>query len=164
MPQFIRESRVEATPQVVFSFHESPGALARLIPPWEDVRLVQGGDSLRPGSRVVLSVKFGPIRFPWVAEHTEYVSGRMFADRQLSGPFSSWYHRHFFLCDGAGGTLMRDVIDYDPPLGIVGRWFGTALITGKLERMFEFRHRRVREIVDSRDFDGTLGLSPDANR
>ncbi len=155
MAQFIKESRVHAAPSVVFSFHESPGALERLTPPWENVRVVEGGGSLRPGTRVVLSIKVGPLPMQWVAEHTEYVAGEMFADRQVRGPFRSWYHRHFFQNDGRGGTLMRDVVDYEPPLGVIGRFFGSGIVEAKLAKMFDFRHRRVREIVESGDFSGT---------
>ena len=54
---FVKESRIAAAPSAVFAFHESRGALERLTPPWEQVELVEGGDSIRPGSRVVLKVK-----------------------------------------------------------------------------------------------------------
>ena len=114
--RFVKETRIAATPSQVFAFHESPGALQRLTPPWENVEVVEGGQSIRPGSRVVLTTKLGPVPLRWVAEHTEYEPPRMFADTQLSGPFARWYHRHLFLDDGAGGTLLRDEVDYEPPL------------------------------------------------
>jgi ligand-binding SRPBCC domain-containing protein len=38
MKHFVRESRISAPPEVVFTFHESPGAFERLIPPWENVK------------------------------------------------------------------------------------------------------------------------------
>ena len=102
--RFVKETRIAAPPEVVFAFHESPGAFQRLTPPWERVEMIEGGDSLKPGARVVLSTGFGPFRLRWVAEHTEYEPGRMFADRQIEGPFASWYHRHLFLDDGQGGN------------------------------------------------------------
>ena len=151
--QFVKESRIAAPPGVVFAFHESPGALVRLTPPWESVTLVEGGDSLRPGSRVVLKTKLGPFALRWVAEHTEYEAGRWFADRQVRGPFARWYHRHLFLDDGKGGTILRDEVDYDPPLGPLGRWLGGAFLRRKLQRMFDFRHETTRRIVESNDFD-----------
>jgi ligand-binding SRPBCC domain-containing protein len=150
--RFEKETRIDAPPSVVFAFHESPGALQRLTPPWERVELVEGGDSLRPGSRVVLSVPVGPMRVRWVAEHTEYEPGRMFADRQVEGPFASWYHRHLCLDDGRGGTLLRDEVDYEPPLGALGRWLGRGFIRAKLEKMFDYRHEVTRRIVESGDF------------
>ena len=86
--QFVKESRIAAPPSEVFAFHESPGALRRLTPPWERVELESGGESIRPGSRVVLRTWLGPIPLRWVAEHTEYDPPRLFADRQVSGPFA----------------------------------------------------------------------------
>ena len=116
--RFVKESRIAASPEAVFAFHESPGALERLTPPWEKVEVVEGGDSIRPGSRVVLRTWLGPLPLRWVAEHTEYDPPHGFADRQVSGPFASWNHRHRFLDDGTGGTLLRDEVDYEPPLGV----------------------------------------------
>jgi ligand-binding SRPBCC domain-containing protein len=150
--QFIMETRIGAPPADVFAFHESPGALLRLTPPWERVELIQGGDSIRPGARVVLSVRIGPFRTRWIAEHVEYDPGRMFADRQVEGPFAAWYHRHLFLDDHRGGTLLRDEVDYAPPLGALGRFLAGGFIDSKLRRMFDYRHKTTRSIVESGDF------------
>src|SRR3954451_15473444 len=147
--RFVKESRIEAPPAAVFAFHESPGALARLTPPWESVEVVEGGESIRPGSRVVLATKVGPIPVRWVAEHREYEPDRMFADTQVRGPFGRWYHRHWFLDDGAGGTLLRDEVDFDPPFGALGRWLAGPFILSKLQAMFDYRHEATRRIVES---------------
>jgi len=150
--RFVKESRIAVVPSVVFAFHESRGALERLSPPWEKVELVEGGDSLRPGSRVILKVKLGPFPMRWVGEHTEFEPGRLFADRQVSGPFKCWYHRHFFLDDEAGGTILRDEVDFTPPLGWLGRYFGTRWIEARLNRLFDYRHEATRRIVEAGDF------------
>ena len=115
---FVKESAIAAPPETVFRFHESPGALENLIPPWEKMKVVESSGSIKPGSRVVLQGTVGgviPVR--WVAVHTEYDPPHLFADRQESGPFAAWYHRHHILDDGQGGTILRDEVDYEPPLG-----------------------------------------------
>ena len=152
--RFVKQSRIAAPAARVFAFHESPGAVARLTPPWEPVVLVEGGDSLRPGSRVVLEMRIGPARVRWIAQHTEYEAGRLFADTQLRGPFAHWNHRHWFLDDASGGTLLRDEVDFDPPLGPLGRWLTGSWLQSKLRRLFDFRHEATRRIVESGDFPG----------
>ena len=146
---FVKESRIAAPPDVVFRFHESPDALQQLIPPWENVQVVESSGSLEPGSRVVLKGRAGLIPVRWVAVHTEYEPPHLFADRQESGPFPLWYHRHRFLDDGDGGTILRDEVEYRPPLGLVGRWLGGWLIRRKLARMFEYRHETTRRLIES---------------
>jgi len=165
--RFEKETRIAAPPAVVFAFHESPGALGRLPPPWGRVELIAGGGSLRPGTRVVLSVPFGPFRLRWIAEHTEYQAGRMFADRQVEGPFAAWYHRHLFLDNGRGGTVLRDEVDYEPPLRALGRWIAGGFLDAKLRQLFDYRHETTRRLVESGDFshpgpvDGdVIGASP----
>jgi ligand-binding SRPBCC domain-containing protein len=146
---YVKESRINASPQVVFAFHESPGALQQLIPPWENMKVVQSSGSIRPGSKVVVQGRLGLLPVRWVAIHTEYEPPHYFADRQESGPFAFWYHRHRFLDDGQGGTILRDEVEYQPPLGPIGRWLGGWLIRRKLERMFAYRHETTRRIVES---------------
>jgi ligand-binding SRPBCC domain-containing protein len=150
--RFLKESRIAAPPQRVFDFHESEGALQRLTPPWEKVEVESGGHSLAPGSRVVLKTKLGPLTLRWVAEHVDYDPPRLFSDRQVSGPFASWFHRHHFLDDGQGGTILRDEVEYAVPMGFLGRTFGGAFIEEKLRKMFDYRHEVTRKIVESGDF------------
>jgi ligand-binding SRPBCC domain-containing protein len=152
--QYIRESRIKASPSVVFAFHESPNALRSLIPPWERMEVVESAGSLRPGSRVVMRGRAGLLPIRWVAIHTEYKPPHLFADRQESGPFAWWYHRHHFLDDGEGGTILRDEVEYQPPLGFIGRWLGEAFIRQKLDRMFTYRHEMTRSLVESGRWEG----------
>lgn len=147
--KFVWESHILATPTTVFQFHESPDALRHLIPPWEKMVVAESPGSLAVGSRVVLRGWAGPIPISWVAIHTEYAPPHLFADRQESGPFAAWYHRHHFLDDGKGGTILRDEVDYILPLGVVGKWLGARLIRRKLERMFAYRHTVTKQLIES---------------
>ena len=147
--QFVKECRIKAGPEVVFQFHESPDALRHLIPPWEKMEVVESSGSLRPGSKVVLRGRVGVLAIQWVAIHTEYEPPHLFADRQESRPFAWWYHRHRFLDDGQGGTVLRDEVEYQVPLGIIGRVLGGWLIRRKLERMFAYRHEKTRRMIES---------------
>lgn len=144
-----RQTRIDAPPEVVFRFHESPGALRQLIPPWENMQPVESADSLQPGSRVVLRGRVVGFPVAWVAVHTEYDPPHQFADRQESGPFAYWYHRHQFIDDGHGGTLLTDEVEYTIPLGRVGRWLAGWWIRRKLDRMFAYRHETTRRLIES---------------
>ena len=157
--QYVKESRIAAPPEVVFRFHESPGALEWLIPPWENMRVESSSGSLRAGSRVVLRGRVGPLPVRWVALHTEYDPPHLFADRQESGPFAYWYHRHRFTGDGQGGTILRDEVEYRPPFGLLGRLLGGWLIRRKLERMFAYRHETTRRLIESGEWQGGV-LAP----
>ncbi len=146
---FVKESRIQAPPEVVFGFHESPAALKQLIPPWENMQVVESPGSIKTGSKVVLAGRVGPLSVQWVALHTEYDPPHLFADRQEAGPFAWWYHRHHCLDAGDGSTLLRDEVEYAVPLGLVGRLFGGWFIRRKLQRMFDYRHEVTRRLIES---------------
>ena len=54
---FIKESIIRATQDRVFSFRELPDAFARLMPPWENSRIIEVAPNLRPGSRAIVETK-----------------------------------------------------------------------------------------------------------
>ena len=151
--RFVKETVINAPPEVVFEFHNSPDALTLLIPPWENMEVVQSSGSLLPGSRVVLRGSMGLIPLQWVAIHTEFDPPHLFADRQESGPFAYWYHRHRFFDDGRGRTVLRDEVDYALPLGLIGLWAGGWFIRGKLDAMFAYRHTTTRQLIESGDWN-----------
>jgi ligand-binding SRPBCC domain-containing protein len=146
--RFVKESVIDASAETVFAFHEAPDAFQRLQPPWQTTKVVQPPSSLEIGTRVVLKVKVGPFWQTIVAEHVAYEPGRMFADRMVKGPFARWLHRHIVTPRGPSQSVLTDDIEYELPLGWLGRLLVGGYARRNLERMFEFRHRVTREACE----------------
>ena len=138
--KYVASSSLPVSVEEAFAYHDRPGALNRLIPPWESVEIERSDQSLAVGSRVVMKTKVFGVPFRWVAEHTEYDPPNLFTDTQISGPFAAWTHRHQFTSVGRYASL-RDCIEYRIPLGACGRLLGSGKAVGTLEKMFAFRHR-----------------------
>jgi uncharacterized protein len=123
-------SVVRAEPDEVFAWHSRPGAITRLMPPWQPVRVAREAPSVRDG-RAVLAL---PAGLRWVASHDPggYDPPRRFAD-VLQPPLGAalrWRHTHEFSPAPGGGTLVVDVVDTPVP--------GWAL-----RPMFGYRHRQL---------------------
>lgn len=142
---FVKQSLISATPERVFAFHELPDALGRLTPPWEPTRVLQAAPDLRVGSVAVVETRlFGLVPVRWVARHTAYDPPRMFEDVQVEGPFRRWRHRHT-VEPHEKGSVLRDEVDFETPLGVLGRLAAPFLVEPRLRRLFEYRHRITRE-------------------
>jgi ligand-binding SRPBCC domain-containing protein len=149
--KFVKESIIKAAPERVFAFHELPDAFERLMPPWENARIVQKADISKIGSRAIIEQKiFGVVPSRWIAEHTKYEPSQMFEDVQISGPFAKWRHRHIVL-PHADGAILRDEIEYEPPLWIFGALAAPFAIVPKLEKMFAYRHEVTRKWCEQGD-------------
>ena len=142
---FERQLDLPVSAEEGFAWHERPGALYRLIPPWESVSVLKRGDGIRDGSVVELAQCLGPLKMKWVAKHYGYEAGRTFRDTQVSGPFASWEHLHEFRPSGDRNGVLTDHIDYRVPGGIFGRLLGGNLIQQKVESMFAYRHNTTRD-------------------
>jgi ligand-binding SRPBCC domain-containing protein len=146
---FTKESVIKAAPERVFAFHLLPDAIERLIPPWENARVIQKADISRIGSRAIIEQKiFGLFPSRWIAEHTKYEPPRMFEDVQISGPFARWRHRHL-VEPHETGAILRDEIEFEPPLWIFGRIAAPLVILPKLEKMFAYRHEVTKKYCET---------------
>lgn len=148
--RFVKESVFAASAAKVFAFHERRDAFELLQPPWQKSEIVQPPTSLKVGTRVIVRVKIGPIWQTVEAEHVAYEPGRMFADRMIKGPFASWLHRHIVTPRGPSECTLTDEIDYELPLGAIGRVFGGGFARRELERLFEHRHAVTRAACEER--------------
>ena len=123
-------SVVGAEPDEVFAWHSRPGAIMRLMPPWQPVRVAREAPSVRDGVAVLAL----PAGLRWVAGHDPggYDPPRQFADvlRPPLGAALRWRHTHQFSPAPGGGTLVTDVVDTPIP--------GRAL-----RPMFGYRHRQL---------------------
>jgi ligand-binding SRPBCC domain-containing protein len=143
--KFIKQSEIDGSPEEVFAFHEDPEVLMKLTPPWERVEVIEFAGSIKVGTKTIIKTFVGPFTKIWEAEHTEYIANRLFADKQIRGPFAYWYHRHRFEPTATGTTMMIDEIDYALPFGWLGNLFGGAFVRAKLERMFAYRHKVLQQ-------------------
>lgn len=150
--QFERSIPCPASARETFEWHLRPGALRRLLPPWDSARVVSGSgpeEHLEKGARTVLRVGVGPLGIDWTAEIADVQADRtFFIDRQVSGPFKSWVHRHEVASTGRSESTLTDRIAYELPLGPLGRMFGGGMVRTKLERMFAWRHRVLLHDLD----------------
>lgn len=144
MPVFTRTVSLPRPAREVFAWHERPGALERLTPPWETVEILERSGGLRDGGRVSLRSQLGPFWSRWEVEHHGYEEGRVFNDRLLRGPFAQWAHEHRFRAEGPAACKLTDEIRYELPLGWFGR-VGSGLVQRKLERLFSYRHETLTE-------------------
>ena len=123
-------SVVHAEPDEVFAWHSRPGAITRLMPPWQPVRVAREAPSVRDGQAVFAL----PGGLTWIAGHDPagYDPPHQFADVLLPplGTALRWRHTHLFEPAPAGGTVVVDVVSTPVPA-----W--------ALRPMFAYRHRQL---------------------
>ncbi|MFT4084367.1 MAG: TIGR01777 family oxidoreductase [Nocardioides sp.] len=111
-----RSTHVEVPFAEVAEWHRRPGALSRLLPPWQPVRVLAETADLR-GGRAVLGLP-GGVR--WLADHDPAAyaeSSQMltFVDRATTWPrWVHWVHRHA-LTATPDGTRVLDTVETNLP-------------------------------------------------
>lgn len=124
---------VDAPLPEVWAWHTRPGALHRLAPPWQPVRLQAEVGSLRDGAAVLTLP--GGIR--WVAAHQAdgYLPPRRFVDRLTSWPLAAilgWRHEHLFADVDGDRTEVTDRVH-------------TRIPERLLRPMFAYRQRQLAD-------------------
>jgi len=129
-------------------------AALRLAHPPDSTAPVPNLDSLAGvGSEIVTSFRpftFLPFRAEWIALITEFEWNHHFADIQKKGPFRQFQHRHEFTAEtrnGASGTTIRDMIEYDPGFSVLGDLAQKLFIAPSLRQTFEYRQRMLLKIL-----------------
>jgi uncharacterized protein (TIGR01777 family) len=136
----------------VFDWHSRRGAMRRLVPPWQPMKVVAEADSLADGCAVLAL----PGGLRWVAQHdpTEYDPPYRFVDVLSSrGPRSwpprlvgHWTHTHEF-GEAPSGTRVYDRIDAPVP-------------AAALRPMFAYRHRQLADDLAAHRDAREAGLTP----
>ena len=149
MPQFTAESTFQVGIESLFRYHALPGAIDRLLPPWQNVQIAKKGASIDVGTEVVLRLGT-PIGLPihWHARHTKLEPPRLFEDIQTSGPMASWTHQHRFESVTDETSRLIDDISYRLPLGSVGALLGDRFFRNELTKMFRYRHATTRDDLE----------------
>lgn len=147
------ESVVEHPLAEVFAWHTRPGAMTRLVPPWQPMSVVAETESLADG-RAVLGLPGG---LRWIAQHDRdgFDPPHRFVDVLSStGPrtlpprvIGWWRHTHEFAEAPGGGTLVRDEVD-------------TTIPAAALRPTFAYRHRQLADDLAAHRDAAAAGAEP----
>lgn len=116
------------------------------------------------GERAIGGVTSGLIglgeRVTWEATHfgvRQHLTSRItafdrphhFRDSMVAGAFRRFDHDHWFDEVDARHTAMRDVFDYDAPLGALGRLANVLFLTSYMRRLLAERNAVVKRVAES---------------
>jgi ligand-binding SRPBCC domain-containing protein len=140
---YSREQRLPGAPAAVFPFFADARNLEAITPPLLRFAMLTP-DPVQMGAGTLLRYRLRVHRVPvgWLTQITEWDPPHRFVDEQLEGPYALWQHTHTFEDDGAGGTLMRDVVRYRLPFGALGT-LAHGLVRRDIARIFDYRAARV---------------------
>lgn len=71
-----------------------------------------------------------------------------FKDRMVYGTFKSFTHRHYFDMNG-NGTVMKDIFEFQSPLGIFGRFFDRIFLKDYMTRLLLKRNEVIKIYAES---------------
>jgi ligand-binding SRPBCC domain-containing protein len=142
-----REQILPAPPDDVFGFFADAFNLEAITPAWLRFRVVTPGPiEMAPGTLIEYRLRLHGMPVRWLTRIEIWEPGVRFADVQVRGPYRSWHHTHTFE-PHPEGTLVRDTVRYELPLGPLGRLAHAAFVRRDLERIFDFRRERVGQFL-----------------
>ncbi|HET9344470.1 MAG TPA: NAD(P)H-binding protein [Candidatus Limnocylindrales bacterium] len=148
--RLVSSQLVRRTLDEVFPFFARPDNLARLTPPGMRFELLTADQAMRAGLTIDYRLRplpMLPVSIRWRTRIESYDPPDFFSDVQARGPYRSWEHRHSFEAV-SGGTLVRDEVEYELPLGPLGGVAHRLAVRSQLAEIFRFRARTIEAVFE----------------
>ena len=138
--------KIPASKEEVWDFISSPKNLKEITPDYMGFEIqTELPEKMYPG--MIIQYKVSPIlgiKMTWVTEITHVEHENFFVDEQRVGPYRMWHHQHH-IQEIPGGILMEDIIDYQPPMGLLGDIANSLFIARQLDEIFAYRKEAVEK-------------------
>ena len=86
---------------------------------------------------------------------TKFNKPNYFRDSQIKGIFSRFDHDHYFE-DDQGQTRMRDIFDFECPMGILGK-LAEPIVHWHLLNFLKSRNKIIKSVAESHEWRAFLG-------
>ena len=145
------DTLIAAPPRLCFDLardvdaHEESAAFSgeRIVPPGRTSGLLELGDLVAFEGR-----HFG-LRQRFVARITEVEPPHRFVDEMVEGTFARLRHIHEFHAV-EDGTLMRDILTWQAPLGVLGALADRLFLRRHMEWFVRTKQQGLKRIAESR--------------
>ncbi len=79
---------------------------------------------------------------------TEFDKPHFFADEMQKGAFKTLRHEHHFIATEEG-TLMKDIFDFESPLGVLGNLANTLFLKSYMTSFLKNRNKIIKDFAES---------------
>lgn len=143
MSEFVLERVIDAPRATVFAVALDPGLHLRSMARYGETMVeAPAGGVFSEGSTVTWRARHFGIPFRLRSVVYDVDPPRGFRDRQISGPFGSFWHEHVFE-EHTRGTLLRDTIRFHSPFGPIGRLVDRLVLREYMRRLIEQRNDQL---------------------
>ncbi len=144
----IWEQVINSTVEKVWDFIATPKNLSVITPDYMGFNIISKELPDKMYEGLIIAYKVKPllgIQLTWVSEIVCIKEFHYFIDEQKIGPYKFWHHTHIITPVG-NGVLMKDILNYKPPLSFIGSVLNQIVIKKKLNEIFAYRRKKIEEI------------------
>ena len=148
--QLHKEQKLNAKISDVWNFAVSPKNLQRITPDKMGFEITSKNSEEKIYPGMIITYKVSPIlniKMNWVTEITQVKENNFFIDEQRLGPYKMWHHQHIFI-DNEDHVLMKDIVTYIPPFGLLGDIANKLFIKRQLNEIFNYRFVEMNKIFN----------------
>jgi ligand-binding SRPBCC domain-containing protein len=133
--------------QEVFKFFENPRNLQEITPPQLSFIVTTPGEiEMRSGALIDYNIRWLGLPMKWRTRITGYQPPLFFVDEQVRGPYKLWRHRHDF-DEVDGVSTISDRVEYELPMGVIGRAAHSVIVGRQLMGIFAYRQRAIARVL-----------------
>ncbi|MCX7832728.1 MAG: SRPBCC family protein [Ignavibacteria bacterium] len=144
----IWEQKINTTKEKLWDFIATPRNLKIITPEYMGFNIITKDLPEKMYQGLIIAYKVKPligIELTWVSEITHINEFNYFIDEQKIGPYKFWHHTHI-IEQISEGILMKDILNYKPPLSFLGSIANELIIKKKLDEIFAYRRKKIEEI------------------
>lgn len=143
MHHFHSEQWLERPIEEVFAFFSDANNLEAITPRQLNFRILTPGPiRLEAGARIEYQLKLYGVPLNWATLIESWEPPHQFVDVQLRGPYREWRHTHRFASEDTG-TRISDDVDYELPLGPLGRVVQALWARREIAKIFSYRAKVI---------------------
>ena len=149
--QIHREQLVKTDINTLWDFMSSPKNLETITPESMMFKITSKNKDEKMYPGMIITYIVSPllkIKLTWMTEITQVKEKSFFIDEQRLGPYTMWHHQHIFK-QTEEGILMKDIITYIPPFGIIGKIANFLFIKNKVNKIFDYRNKKIDSLFNN---------------
>lgn len=149
--QIHREQLVKTDINTLWDFMSSPKNLETITPESMMFKITSKNKDEKMYPGMIITYIVSPllkIKLTWMTEITQVKEKSFFIDEQRLGPYTMWHHQHIFK-QTEEGILMKDIITYIPPFGIIGKIANFLFIKNKVNQIFDYRNKKIDSLFNN---------------